>query len=339
MNCPRCKMPIGPLPGPDSIVTCPGCGARLMTRSAASRSQGGPKTPAQAVPLPPTSPSVPSPSPASAGAPSPDATISVTDLPPPSATLPPLAARLFGLRRPTAGDGPAEPKGGEAPVEEGKGTADTSDEEKTRPGRRKKPGSEKGGPAVATPGGEAAPPPGVDGQELLLAEVRAIRALQEEILSLLRRPPSTPGGAVDEAPATGRQPAVVSPIRAQQRRSVVLIDDDPSTREAAVEELRRAEVPVRAYDNGQAALAAIAEEKPDIIVLELALEGEMAAKDVINLIKATMEWVDIPLILWTRETVTNQREARQIHGADELVEKSAGAAALVARVITVFRRS
>ena len=79
--------------------------------------------------------------------------------------------------------------------------------------------------------------------------------------------------------------------------------------------------------------------KPDIIVLELALEGEMAAKDVINLIKATMEWVDIPLILWTRETVTNQREARQIHGADELVEKSAGAAALVARVITVFRRS
>jgi DNA-binding response OmpR family regulator len=56
------------------------------------------------------------------------------------------------------------------------------------------------------------------------------------------------------------------------------------------------------------------------------------------MIKATMEWVDIPIVLWTRETVSNQKEARQIHGADEVVSKSAGAAALVARVITVFRR-
>jgi DNA-binding response OmpR family regulator len=57
------------------------------------------------------------------------------------------------------------------------------------------------------------------------------------------------------------------------------------------------------------------------------------------MIKATMEWVHIPIILWTREPVASQKEARQIHGADELVQKSAGAAALVARVITVFRRS
>jgi len=51
-----------------------------------------------------------------------------------------------------------------------------------------------------------------------------------------------------------------------------------------------------------------------------------------------MEWVDIPIILWTREPVAGLREARQLHGADELVAKAAGAAALVARVITLFRR-
>jgi len=51
-----------------------------------------------------------------------------------------------------------------------------------------------------------------------------------------------------------------------------------------------------------------------------------------------MEWVDIPIILWTREPVTNQMEARQIHGADEVVPKSGGSQALLARVITVFRR-
>jgi hypothetical protein len=51
-----------------------------------------------------------------------------------------------------------------------------------------------------------------------------------------------------------------------------------------------------------------------------------------------MEWVDIPIVLWTREAVSTQKEARQIHGADEVVPKSGGAAGLVARVITLFRR-
>ena len=65
----------------------------------------------------------------------------------------------------------------------------------------------------------------------------------------------------------------------------------------------------------------------------------MGGKDLVNMIKATMEWVDIPIVLWTREPVASQKEARQIHGADEVVPKSGGAAALVARVITVFRRA
>jgi len=37
--------------------------------------------------------------------------------------------------------------------------------------------------------------------------------------------------------------------------------------------------------------------------------------------------VDIPIILWTREPVASQKEARQLHGADDLALKTAGAAA------------
>src|SRR4029450_10684444 len=33
MNCPRCKAEIAPLSNPDAIVTCPGCGSRLLTRA------------------------------------------------------------------------------------------------------------------------------------------------------------------------------------------------------------------------------------------------------------------------------------------------------------------
>lgn len=181
--------------------------------------------------------------------------------------------------------------------------------------------------------------------DLLLREVRALRETQDLILRAierLRRPPSSDTGApvaeIDLAGLAAGAYSGLSPIRGGQGKTVVLVDDDPQTREAAVAEFRRADVPVRAFDDGNAAISAIAEDKPDVIVLELGLGGEMGGKDLVNMIKATMEWVDIPIVLWTREAVSNQREARQIHGADEVVPKSGGTAALVARVITVFRR-
>jgi DNA-binding response OmpR family regulator len=65
----------------------------------------------------------------------------------------------------------------------------------------------------------------------------------------------------------------------------------------------------------------------------------MAGKDVINMIKATMEWVDIPILLYTRLAIESQKEARTIHGADEFVPKGPGSPeALVAKVISIFRR-
>jgi hypothetical protein len=52
-----------------------------------------------------------------------------------------------------------------------------------------------------------------------------------------------------------------------------------------------------------------------------------------------MECVDIPIVLWTGQPVTTQKEARLVHGADEVVPKSSGPAALVTRVITAFRKA
>jgi CheY-like chemotaxis protein len=174
--------------------------------------------------------------------------------------------------------------------------------------------------------------------ETITEQVRSLQDGQERILEMLRRPAATASAGMSAAEATEVDALSPAIIRAGHRKSVLLVDDDPQTREAAIAALQQADVPVRACDEGGAALAAMAEEKPDVIVLELALGGEMAGKDVINMIKATMEWVDVPVLLWTREPVTNQREARLIHGADEIVPKSQGPQALVARVIGVFRR-
>ncbi len=269
MNCPRCKSPVGPLPSPDGIVTCPGCGTRLMTRSAAERAKAGGQGEAPPAPKPPAPPAAP---------------------PAPPAPTPQAPA-------PTPAPAPAP---------------------------------------VPAPASESVT------LEILLSEVRALREAQQQVLESLEQLGRTllAATAAPARPADGEdagEPSI-EPIRARRRKTVLLVDDDAATCEEAKAELEKADVPVRTSDDGRVALQLIAEQKPDVIALELALGGEMGGKDLVNVIKATMEWVDIPIILWTREPVATQKEARQLHGADDLALKSGGAAALVARVITQFRR-
>jgi CheY-like chemotaxis protein len=177
--------------------------------------------------------------------------------------------------------------------------------------------------------------------DLVLAEVRAVRRIQEDMLGLLRATPAADASSPesieddDDLPIPAPTPAV----RARRRKTVLLIDDDDATRQTALAALEVAEVPSRGVSDGGLGLQAIAAEKPDVIVLELAVGGAMAGKDVINMIKATMEWVDIPIVLYTRLPIESQKEARTIHGADELVPKTPGSAeTLVQRVIQLFRR-
>ena len=173
--------------------------------------------------------------------------------------------------------------------------------------------------------------------ETVMAEVRALRRGQAEVLRLLRiqagLPPDESGDdAFDDTPA------LLPPVRSRQRKTALLIDDDKKTREASMAELQAADIPAVAFGDGRAALEHMAKERPDVIVLELELAGTLAGKDIINMIKATMDWVDIPIILYTRAKVESQREARQAHGADDVVLKRSGPAALVSKVVALFRR-
>jgi two-component system phosphate regulon response regulator PhoB len=119
---------------------------------------------------------------------------------------------------------------------------------------------------------------------------------------------------------------------------VLLIDDDELTRNAAVAALQQVEVPVRTAPDAPQALTALTEHRPDVIVLEPELTGDTTGDDLVNTIKATIEWVDIPIVLFTRADVTSQDEAR-VRGADEFVLKGPrGAEALVSQVITLFRK-
>jgi CheY-like chemotaxis protein len=339
MNCPRCKSPITESIDADSIITCSGCGARLMTRAAALKSQGKGK-----------------------GSAAPPATPAPTRLTPESdeepegeQTKPPPVS--------SSGEGPA----GSKPAESGRKTRPAEEEASSGSRKGKTPApavsASSEAPKEPNPSKAADLPPSAtlpptpamrlgtraDGDEpgapiagpalldVLLKELQHLRANQEKMLELLGQRPVDRAGASPK----GEPPeeTVLQPVRSRRRKSVLLVDDDPKTRKAAVAELEQADIPVRAVDDGNEALRLIAEEKPDVIALELALGGEMAGKDLINMLKATMDWVDIPIILWTREPVSTQKEARITHGADELVQKKSGTAALATRVINVFRRA
>jgi len=175
--------------------------------------------------------------------------------------------------------------------------------------------------------------------ETVLGEIRALRAVQDEILSLLKERSAETDGAAAAMGPDDTVPPPASAVRSRRRKAVLLIDDDEQSRAAAVQALEQAEVPVRTAPDGNAGLAAVAQEKPDVVILELGIDGAMSGKDFVNMVKATMEWVDLPIVLYTRMPIEGQKEARIIHGADELVPKGAGAPeALVQRVIGLFRK-
>jgi CheY-like chemotaxis protein len=190
--------------------------------------------------------------------------------------------------------------------------------------------------AVTTPAppAESGAPAGL---EAVLAELRALRRGHNEALRLLRILAGVPPGesADDFEDDT---PALLPPVRSRLRKSALIIDDDDNTREASLAELQAADVPVRGFADGRSALEAMAQERPNVIAIEIELGGALAGKDVINMIKSSMDWVDIPVILYTRAAVESQREARQMHGADDVVLKRSGPAALVSKVVALFRR-
>lgn len=304
MKCPKCKVAVTSAPDASGLIICQKCGARLRTRTGSE--------------------TVMAPSSALTGS--------------GAETLPPGKLKAGRAGAETLPPGGA----GARPGSETLAAPDSVAPRTEAPAAEPKPSE-----APPEPPSDA-PPPAPGGLEGLFAELRAVRAAQDEILALLKERlagaaggPAAATGA--DAPLgaddTGPTPALVSAVRSRRRKTVLLIDDDPSSRIAALQALEHAEVPTRTAQDGSAGLAAIAQEKPDVIVLELGIDGAMSGKDVVNMVKATMEWVDVPIVLYTRVPIESQKEARIIHGADELVPKGPdGANLLVARVIGLFRK-
>jgi len=124
--------------------------------------------------------------------------------------------------------------------------------------------------------------------------------------------------------------------RVHARGSILVVDDEPTIGEVVSAYLRRAGYETRVAADGDAALAAVAERAPDLIVLDLMLPGTDGL-EVMRRVRERPERASA-IILLTAKGGESDRVTGLRLGADDYVVKPFSPAELVARVDAVLRR-
>jgi two-component system response regulator ResD len=120
------------------------------------------------------------------------------------------------------------------------------------------------------------------------------------------------------------------------RGFVLVVDDEPTIGEVVSNYLERAGYETRVAADGPAALAAVAERSPDLIVLDLMLPG-IDGLEVMRRVRERRDRTSA-IILLTAKGEENDRVIGLSLGADDYVVKPFSPAELVARVDAVLRR-
>lgn len=114
---------------------------------------------------------------------------------------------------------------------------------------------------------------------------------------------------------------------------LLLVDDEPQLVRALTPALGAVGYDVATADNGAAALAYLATEACDIVLLDLGLP-DMDGKDVIARIR---EWSDVPIIVLSARDMELEKIAALDLGADDFVNKPFGMGELLARMRAAMR--
>ncbi|HLZ74840.1 response regulator transcription factor [Phenylobacterium sp.] len=114
---------------------------------------------------------------------------------------------------------------------------------------------------------------------------------------------------------------------------LLIVDDEPQILRALTPALAAAGFTVSTADNGEAALAQLASEPSELVILDLGLP-DMDGKDVIQRIR---EWSDAPIIVLSARDLESEKIAALDLGADDFVNKPVGVGELLARMRAVMR--
>jgi two-component system, OmpR family, KDP operon response regulator KdpE len=116
---------------------------------------------------------------------------------------------------------------------------------------------------------------------------------------------------------------------------VLVVDDEPSILRALRINLSAREYDVSTAIDGTTGLAAVARDRPDVIILDLGLP-DMDGTEVIHGVRG---WTSIPIIVLSAWGQESQKVAALDAGADDYVTKPFGMDELLARLRAAVRRS
>lgn len=115
---------------------------------------------------------------------------------------------------------------------------------------------------------------------------------------------------------------------------VLLIEDDPSVREGVELGLRRRGHELRAVESGEAGLGALAEFRPDLVLLDLMLPGMNG----VQVCRRIRESSQLPIIMLTARGDDFDVVVGLEAGADDYIVKPARTEVIEARIRAVLRR-
>ena len=118
-------------------------------------------------------------------------------------------------------------------------------------------------------------------------------------------------------------------------KKILVVDDKSAVRTLVREYLSEQGFLIATAENGQMALYAARQEKPDLILLDIM----MPEMDGIEFIRTYRKEADTPIILLTARLEESDKVVGLELGADDYITKPFGMRELVARIHTVLRRA
>ena len=119
---------------------------------------------------------------------------------------------------------------------------------------------------------------------------------------------------------------------------IYCVEDDAGIRELVVYTLQNTGLEARGFAHGEALFAALREQKPDLLLLDIMLPGEDGIS-ILRRLRAVRETAKLPVILLTAKNTEYDKVVGLDSGADDYVAKPFGMMELVARIRAVLRRT
>src|SRR5919199_6829847 len=123
-------------------------------------------------------------------------------------------------------------------------------------------------------------------------------------------------------------------MRSERAPSILMVDDDPHVLRSLRAALESHGYRVRSAANGATALEACAAERPDVVLLDLALPG----MDGVEVCRRLRSWSRMPILVVSARVHESQKVQALDAGADDYITKPFGTEELLARIRAALRR-